>query len=71
MNCLCVIANFEKYKIRKMRDAIPSVPGLLEQLRKNPNNTALGECVIMHIPSSYYFDAYSMSYRVHTQALCV
>ena len=51
MNCLCVTANFEKYKIRKMRDAIESVPGFLEQLRKNPNNTALGECVKMHVAS--------------------
>ena len=46
MKCLCVTAHFEKHKIRTIRDAIPSVPGLLEQLRKNPNNTALGEFAI-------------------------
>ena len=43
MKCLCVTAHFEKYKIRKIRDAIPSVPGLLEQLRENPDNAELGE----------------------------
>ena len=38
-------AKFNQYRIRKIRDAIPSVPGMLEQLRKNPQNTALGKCV--------------------------
>ena len=36
-------AKFNQYRIRKIRDAIPSVPGMLEQLRKNPQNTALGK----------------------------
>ena len=46
MKCLCVTAHFEKHKIRTIRDNIPSVPGLLEQLRKNPNKIALGEFVL-------------------------
>ena len=39
------IAKFLNHRIRKIRDAIPSVPGLLEDLHKNPNNTALSKCV--------------------------
>ena len=36
---------FDKSKIRKIREAIPSIPTMLEQLRKDPNNSALGMCV--------------------------
>ena len=28
--------------MRKIRSSIPSIPGLLEDLRRNPNNTELG-----------------------------
>lgn len=37
-------AKFDKNKIRKIREAIPSVPVLLEQLRRDPNNSILGIC---------------------------
>ena len=49
MKCLCVTAHFEKYKIRKIRDAIPSVPGLLEQLRENPDNAELDEYSVVNL----------------------
>ena len=39
-------AKFDMHKIRKIRDTIPSVQALLEQLRRDPNNTALGKCII-------------------------
>ena len=29
--------------MRKLRSAISSVPGLLEKIRRNPNNTELGK----------------------------
>ena len=39
---LVYTAKFGQLKIRKIRDAIPSVNGLFEKLKKNPNDTALG-----------------------------
>ena len=38
---LC-IANTDQYRMRKIRSAISSVPGLLEKIQKNPSNTELG-----------------------------
>ena len=37
-----VVAN-EKYKIRKIREEIPSIPALLEELRKNSNDDNIGK----------------------------
>ena len=43
INCiLIIIAKFDQYRMRKIRSSIPSIPGLLEDLRRNPNNTELG-----------------------------
>ena len=53
-------AKLQKHKIRKIREVIPSVPRLLEDLRKKPNNTVLGKsahvfcvcvsvCVYVHV----------------------
>ena len=36
------VASFHKSKLRKVRDAIPSIPGCLEKIRRDPNNTKLG-----------------------------
>ena len=39
----CVyVANLHKSKLRKIRDAIPSIPVCLEKIRRDPNNTKLG-----------------------------
>lgn len=35
-------AKLNQYRIRKIRDTLPSVPKLLEVLRRDPNTTALG-----------------------------
>ena len=40
-------AKLQKHRIRKIREAIPSVPRLLGDLRKKPNNTGLGKRVHM------------------------
>ena len=36
------VADHHQSKLRKIRDAIPSIPGLLEKIRRNLNNTKLG-----------------------------
>ena len=36
------VANLHKSKLRKVRDAIPSIPGYLEKIRRDPYNTKLG-----------------------------
>ena len=38
------IAKVDQMRIRKIRDAIPSVPGLLEFLRRNPDSTEFSMC---------------------------
>ena len=40
-------AMFDKNKIKKIREAIPSVPTMLEQLSKDNNNSTLGTYVCM------------------------
>jgi len=37
-----VVAN-EKYKIRKIREDVPSIPALLEELRKNSDDDNIGK----------------------------
>ena len=40
--CVSVyVANFDKYQMRKIRSTIPSIPGLLEKLRRDPSNIEL------------------------------
>ena len=34
-------ANTDQYKLRKIRGGIPSIPGYLEKIRRNPNNIEL------------------------------
>ena len=36
------IDNLDKQRIRKIRENIPSIAGFFEELRRNPNNTQLG-----------------------------
>ena len=36
------VAYLHKSKLRKVRDTIPSIPGCLEKIRRDPNNTKLG-----------------------------
>lgn len=37
------LANMDQYRMRKIRSTIPSIPGFLEKIRRNPNNTELVE----------------------------
>ena len=46
---LICIAKFDQMRIRKIRDTIPSVSGLLELLRRNPNSTTLGTWTITFV----------------------
>ena len=36
------VVDFDQKRMRKIRDSIPSITGILEKLRKTPNNTQLG-----------------------------
>ena len=36
-----MIATADQYRMRKIRGGIPSIPGYLEKIRRNPSNTEL------------------------------
>lgn len=36
------VANFDKYQMRKIQSTIPSIPGFLEKIRRDPSNIELG-----------------------------
>ena len=47
------VDNVRQHKMRKIRNSISSIPGFLEKICRNPNNTELGMYLVIYNHSNY------------------